>query len=56
MDFLKKNKGLARGMLNAPEHRAKSAELWEEIKTKLNSLGPPIKTREGWKKVINIQP
>ncbi|XP_055910685.1 uncharacterized protein LOC129945048 [Eupeodes corollae] len=51
VEFLKENSGIAKGILNAPKYKAKTRELWDEITVVLNSLGPPVKTSDGWKKV-----
>ncbi|XP_055915205.1 uncharacterized protein LOC129948289 [Eupeodes corollae] len=51
VEFLKENSGIKKGILNAPEYKAKNKELWDEITVVLNSLGPPVKTLDGWKKV-----
>lgn len=51
-DFMAEHSDLARKKLvNCPRARAVSQRLWEELNTKLNSAGPPVKSVTLWRKV-----
>ncbi|XP_061387069.1 uncharacterized protein LOC133322017 [Musca vetustissima] len=48
--------GLAKGKIsNCPEGRASSNRLWEQLTTKLNGAGPPVKNVTLWRKVYADQ-
>lgn len=53
VDAMEKNPMLAKGLKLAGAHLTKKAynQKWEEIKERLNSLGPPFKTSVEWQKV-----
>lgn len=51
-DFMSDHPGLAKGKIsNCPEGRASSNRLWEQLTTKLNGAGPPVKNVTLWRKV-----
>lgn len=51
VEFMVANPGIAKNLLNAPQYKAKTNSLWTKVEQSLNSVGPPRKTIEGWKKV-----
>ncbi|XP_058812429.1 uncharacterized protein LOC131676981 [Topomyia yanbarensis] len=51
-EFMNKHKELARGSFMKTENgKDKCNKLWVELKTKLNAVGPPVKTVAEWKRV-----
>lgn len=51
VSFMEKNEGIAKNFLNAPQFKETTQHLWSEITEKLNSMGPPERTVDSWKKV-----
>lgn len=52
-EFMKNHSDLAKGMLvNNAQGRAVANRLWNDLATKLNSAGPPIKDIKAWRKVL----
>lgn len=44
---------LAKSILpNTAQGKARANQLWEQLTTKLNASGPPIKDAKMWRKVI----
>ncbi|XP_073819396.1 uncharacterized protein isoform X2 [Musca autumnalis] len=54
-EFMSQHPSLAKGKFSCPEARACSNRLWEQLATKLNAAGPPIKNTILWRKVFTDQ-
>lgn len=53
VQLLEKNPPLARGFRRGTVP-IDYKEQWEKISVELNALGPPIRTADGWQKVMQI--
>lgn len=51
VDFMVKHSDLAKGHLKVPDAKNKSNNLWQKLCSDLNTLGPPERDVNGWKKV-----
>lgn len=51
LNFFEEQPDLASGRLNCVRGKEKSDQLWTNVTDSLNSLGPPIRSMEGWKKI-----
>ena len=49
--FMEKHSDLVTGAFSKMGAKKNSSELWEDLKICLNSIGPPVRDEEGWKKV-----
>lgn len=54
MEFMEQHEDLANGRLNCSSARVTGDALWQELSEQLNSIGPPVRSNEGWKKVCII--
>lgn len=50
--FIETHSEIAQGYVNTWDARVKSKQNWEKLAKKLNLLGPPERTADGWKKVV----